>query len=201
MIIMEFLYLIGSRNPNPTHAANEWLRKSIGDIFCPECRQIKRKIYPGLIDIILEEYDRNDIAGAVDKVGICIYHRDFIAQIFDYMKDFGFGKCYTEAGDLIPELVTVYSKEYIILRGNKNSDYRICDTCGTVNTYATSGKKYILRYQIKDWKQVYGEGGYLYIADELVPNLDLSQWKYAKLDKVLIRDKPIDGRHFPGDPE
>lgn len=198
---MEQLYLIGSSQPNPTIASKEWRRNSSREFLCNECWRVKREIFPKPIDINLCSYQKDDIGGGVSHGGVCVYHRDLIVQIYDYMKDFVFGKCYTEEGDLIPELVTVYSKEYVILRGNRNSDYRICNSCGNVNTYATSGKKYILRSQVKDCQKVYGGvSGFVFIADELVPQLDLSQWKYACLDKVLIRDKPIDGQYFPGDP-
>jgi hypothetical protein len=198
---MEYLYRIGSRHPDPIIASKEWRRNSSREFLCNECWRVKRDIFPKPLDISLCSYKRNDIGGGVSHGGACVYHRDFIAQIFDHMKGFAFGKCYSETGDLIPELVTVYSKEYIISRGNQNSGYRVCDTCGNVNTYAISGKIYVLRKQLCEGKKVYSSANsFLFISDDLLDKLDFSQWKYAKLDKVLIRDKSIDGQHFPGDP-
>jgi len=191
---------ISTNHPDPVHATPEWRQKAYGTVICPECHRINRNQFPCPCDVVLLNHPGNRIIGGIWYTNIEIFHINFIEQIDKYLTDFTLGKCLTSKGDVIDEYITCYGKDYIIVRGDKTNQYRICGTCNMISSGGWNGPRYILRSYLKDYYIYQSSFGSVFLVEDLASRLDFSPWPDAELKPIAVRDKPIDGQILPIDP-
>ena len=197
---MKRLFRITSNHPDPTHATNQWRSQASGSVVCPQCCKLLPSWFPRPIDIQLSEFKENSITGGVAFAGVRTFHREFIRQVFDYLTDdFVLGRCFDEAGGLVEEYVTCYTRRPILIRGNKNSEYRTCPACKAIWPNGWEGKQYILRSYLSDARIYQNYSSTMFIDEELSEQLDFSLWDDVDSAPIDIRDEPMDGQHLPCD--
>ena len=198
---MNKLLLLGSTNPDPTHATNQWRAQASGSIVCPQCCKLLPSWHPKPIDIQLSEYTPGTVSGGVAFTSVRIFHRELIRQIFDYLtNEFVLGKCFDENNNHVEEYVTCYTRSPIVMRGNERSEYRTCSICKAIWPNGWEGKQYTLRSYLSNARIYQNYSSAMFIDEALCEQLDLSLWNDVDLKTIAIRDEPLDGQHLPCDP-
>ena len=196
---MNSLIEISTNHPNPVISPSLWRHAEFGKTLCADCHRVDRTKYPRSFDVKLEEYPHHVITGSVWDIGVKIFHIDFIEQIKPYLAHYVLGKCYDEKNKLIKQYVTCYGRDYIVARGNKQSNYYVCKSCGAVSSSGWHGMQYTLREYLSDPLIYQNVSCSMFIDDDLALKLDFSAWPDAVLEPIAIKDEPMDGQCLPCD--
>lgn len=179
-----------------------WLSEAIGTVLCRQCKGINRVRYPAAVDVCVQSVPSHMTTGLVFRTGISLIHVSLLQVLRPYLQDFVLGRCLNAKGQVIEEYFTCYSKSYIVRRGGKGSRYRICPECGTISSQPDRYPPYVLRRELQEGQSVYQHGGcFLHVTEELAARIDWRGWRNVMLEKVEVRDVPIDGQRLPGDPD
>jgi hypothetical protein len=100
-------------------------------------------------------------------------------------------------GQVLDDYVTLYSRQYILIRGNKQSKYVVCSECGTVRPHGWHGRQYVLRSYLTESRVYQSPFNELCIDEELALKIDFSSWPDVDLETIEIRDEPMDGQELP----
>jgi hypothetical protein len=198
--IHEVLIEISTNHPDPVHATPAWRHKAYGTVLCHECHRIDRKKFPLPCDVVLLNHPGNRIISGIWYTNIEIVSAKFIEQLSEYLTGFALGKCLTPKGDVIDEYVTCYGKDYLIVRGDKRNQYKICGTCNMISSGGWDGPRYILRSYLRNTYVYQSSCGSIFLDEKLAIKLDFSPWPDSELIPIAIRDEPLDGQVLPIDP-
>ncbi len=103
------------------------------------------------------------------------------------------GKVFDADGKQIEKYVTVKGKkERLTLRGNEESEYRICEVC-SAHVYFAIGNMYLLPHSVESRLPMYQADRGFVVNEDIYQRLSVRKWKHAKLAKLAILDKPRDG--------
>lgn len=193
---MERLVVIHSDGESAWTTKN-WLALNSGKAYCQSCAMVNRRNFPVPFDLTLSNIPEHQIAGHVFSTGFHIYNKMFIDQIKEYIGDFTIGKCFSTDDELVDEYVTLYSKRYILIRGNKKSKYETCKKCGTVSSPYWYGRRYVLRSYLTESRVYQSPFNDLCIDEELALEIDFSPWPDVNLETIEIRDEPMDEQEPP----
>ena len=139
---------------------------------------------------------KQEKSNSYSAVILSIFHVDFIEQIKAYLGGFVLGKCLKLDGSSVRQYITCYTNSWILQRGDEQSKYWACKTCGIISQSGWSGPQYILRGQLGDCHVYMSAGGRMYIDDSLASELDFSPWPDTLLERIAVRDEPQDGQCF-----
>ncbi len=194
---MRRLVQISTNDDDLFHASKSWIAQAYGSCLCEECHGVDRTRFPEPIDVVLAEYSQSCIGASPWWTGIEVFDRAFLAQLGEHLSGFVVGRCLDDGGNIIEKYATCYTAHYIIERGNRNSRYWICGTCGSISPDGWYGKQYTLAEYLDDRLVYQDASGTMYIDEELALELDFSPWPDADLTTIPVRDKPIDGKDLP----
>jgi hypothetical protein len=197
---MKNLKMVCSNHPDPIHSTGEWRRKAYGSILCKECHLLNRNIFPEPIDVTLNERPQFRITGGVWWTGVRIFHKSFLEQIKEKIEDFVIGRCFDKDGNLITDFVTCYSKDYIVIRGQKGSKYEICNECNTISPIPGINPHYIPRFYLTNSLIYMDSDCSMYIEENLAKKINFTPWTDLEFETIPIIDKPVDGQILPIDP-
>jgi hypothetical protein len=200
------MYRVQSRSNDGPDADLDWVRQSVGKLFCEHCRTVNRKLYPQPIDVVLRQIPpRTWTSGGCFRVGIPIYRADFAAIVQREVPEFIAGRCLLPDSSVVEDYVTLYSPTWLLMRGDEQTTTRVCQLCGSVWTdlvMVFPGRPaYLLRHQLTGASIYQGRSGPLFMVKELVDTIDWRQFSDMRRQRVDIRDTPLDGRRLPGDPD
>ncbi|MBS0190195.1 MAG: hypothetical protein U0573_01580 [Phycisphaerales bacterium] len=176
-------------------ASKEWARDhGFGKIICPECTKRLPSFQTAPIEPWLIVLPGRQSVNSVYHGGCIAIRNDLAAVLRAHMPHFTWGRCFTAAGKLIETHQTCFTREYLWIRGNKESNYRgRCKLCGQPQ-YAHAGHPMVLRQDLLPRVQVYnGPRKELLVAKELADKIDWSPFKDIELFRVVEVDQPMDG--------
>lgn len=182
-----------------THATGQWRRRAEGTILCSNCHNVLHSYWPKPCNVELYEDPNYQISGSIWWIGLSIFHKDFLVQIKRHLEQFVMGECFDEHGKKYEYYLTCYTNSYIVIRGNKESKYNICEKCGLVEQNGWHGKQYTLSQYLSDAMVYMDVGGSMYIDEMLAHTIDFSAWPDVELKPIAVYDKPRDGRCLPID--
>lgn len=191
---MRALLELVSNEPSPINTPPAWRQQAYGTILCEKCHCIDRSNFPKPIDVILTGKPERRIEGGIWWTGINIFSVQFIDMIRKHLSRFVTGKCFDTAGNVIADYVTCYSKDYFVVRGNKESRYKSCDKCNTMRPIGWHGPQYVLNECLTDELVYMDADSSIFLDKRLVTELDLSKWADMELKPIAVRDKPTDGQ-------
>ena len=186
----------GYLEPEPVFLYEEWLDTAYEKGLCPECHCIDRRFYPQNFEVVLDDVPEGQVSALIENTGITIWRRDFLGILSEYMDGFIFGDVYLSDGTFLEDYATCYSKDYIILRGNIQSRYYRCSTCGTVTSKVKPGPQYVLRRYIKDSLVYQDAYCRMFLTEEIARSLNMDDFENVGLEPILVRDIPPDGLSF-----
>lgn len=192
---MERLVIVSSRIDESVFPTREWIESEKGRSRCASCGTVNRSRFPEPFDMVLSAAPPHCVSDSFFRIKI--YHREFINQISEYLRDFTLGKCVLSDGRILDDYVTQYSRRYILIRGNKHSKYVVCDNCGTVRPHGWYGRQYVLRSYLTESRIYQTPFNQLCIDEELAMQIDFSPWPDADLETIEIRDEPMDEQDPP----
>jgi len=195
-------YFVECMKPELVFPDEEWLQQGAG--ICPRCNYIDRSRYPRPVDVVLADRPEGQTAALIETSGITIWRRDFVKIIEKHLDGFVLGKCLLADDTVLDDYVTCYGAKYIVVRGNRQSRYRICSACGTVASEVRPGPEYVLARDLTDAKVYQNAQCRFFLAEEVAWAYDFDNWgndtAFVALKPISVRETPADGQHLPGDP-
>lgn len=194
-------------DPEDPVASDKWYEDAYeGDLRCSwDCAGIHPRNYGIPVHVPLDREPRRAIAPAPFAL---IVRRDLFEVLRPHLTDYVLGTCFIEkTGRVLDNWVTVYTPmlHSVMLRGGINAKYFVCPTCGYYwpeSDGSSSQVEYIVRSHLRDRNAVQSiECRSFMVTPWLASRIDWSPFKHLEFYPYPVLDRPIDGRHFPGDPE
>lgn len=141
-----------------------------------------------------------------------VMRTEFYELLRPYLKDSIIGKTYLVwenaygeiERELYPDAVTCYTHPQATCsyRGARTSWYIYCRTCGNFRDANAKRPKYFIRGDTYGRHVLQNRHGSIFISSALYEYLDLmSTYDDLEVEKIGLRDEPIDELALPGDPE
>jgi hypothetical protein len=188
-------------------ADENWLYRQDNGL-CPECLHVDRSRYPQPFDVVIESLPASleephlkeirQVSLFFANIPFTIWRRDFIDTLREEMSGMVIGQCVLPDGSEVSEYVTCYSKNYVILRGNRQSRYRICPRCGCNASEIHNSPWYLLSKDIQGGPIYQDSECRLYVDPEIqVRHPFLTKQFNISLVWTSVRDAPVDGQCLP----
>jgi hypothetical protein len=130
----------------------------------------------------------------VPKLGIGVIRQAFVEALgrSTVKEHLYLGTVADESGNLVPDLATFRGEHPARLRGNEQSTFRICKSCGRPRYYAM-GKRYLLRDNFPHNPLFESSIHQLVIDQTILDRIDLKQWKKIYIEELPLVDAPSGG--------
>lgn len=184
--------------PQPVTPDEDWLAGACGDIVCPQCRRIDRTQYPRPLDVVFCDPPSYETSVLLEGTGITVFRRDLVDYLRDHLAGFVLGECFLDDGSAMDEYVTCYGRDYVIVRGGRNSRNFVCNGCGMILSDLGPGPRYVIQQELTGASVYQDAQCGLYLAEELGFEIDLGPWIDAFLAGIGVRERPIEGQPLPG---
>lgn len=188
-------------------AAPDWQRRSNGILWCSHCRSLNRTIYPLAIDCELRSAPCGTWSiGVPFRADVPIYRSSLTKQLDRDLtrSGFVFGRCLRPRGQVVDNYATMYSRNYVVLRGDTETITKVCAKCGDVwtdlVTVFAGRPAYVMRHQLSDATVYQGRAGKLLVTREVAARIDWTAIPDVRVARIDVRETPLDHRHLPGDP-
>lgn len=199
------IWCIDSKSNDGPDADPDWSSWAEGNLFCAHCRTVKRSLYPTPIDVTLREKPPSTwTIGNPFRVGIPIYRADFADILQLYWPGLVRGRCVSNDQRVFGEYVTLYADTYVLMRGDSETNTKICPLCNSVWSDLVIVYKnrpaYLLRHQLTELRVYQSRCGAIFMMDDVFQTIDWSEFRDLRRQLIEIRDTPLDDRRLPGDP-
>jgi hypothetical protein len=190
-------YQLSSKSPNPETPDKNWLEGVKQTLLCKECSSAR--VVGRAIDILLQTTPDRSALNFVH--GVCLYIAGvtFLEALFpegpEKVLSLGtvFGPDRKEAAGF---RTMMKSNSVILVRGNERSTFRVCPQCKRI-WYSAIGRRYILMRDVGQCSVFESQYGDLVVAEPIVERLAGGKWRNLAVQKLDIRDEPIDGLQIP----
>jgi len=189
--------------PELVYPSEMWMNAGRTEMLCRICHSINRSLYPKPLDIVLEGPPEEGLPCVpVETTGVKIWHQAFLDQIRNYMGHFVFGQCVLSDGTTVSDYATCYCRKSVLIRGNRQSRYRKCQSCGSIQSSVKPGPQYVLSCYL-DGSDVYQDAaGDLYFTEKAAEIFHFKGWEVRAnyysycltFETLAVRDEPIDGQ-------
>jgi len=180
-------------DPQIVYPDMSWLSNVNSSGICPLCKCINRQRYPAPADVMIERSPNEDQTSVlIETTNITIWKKDFVEKLSLYRDGFAIGKCFTSDGRILDDYVTCYLRKCITIRGNKQSRYQLCQSCGAIISNVEPGPKYVLEKEL-DGSRIYQDAlCRFYVTEDVVDDFDEPQEDLA-FNAVSVRNTPAEG--------
>jgi hypothetical protein len=142
MNTQKLYYHLVTASDSPCHLTREGYAEAERTWLCPECYTPR----PGLtaIDACIQLAPTKEPLNFIYGAGVPIASKEFFSKLDANMveRDLYLGRLYDSNGIELKHWATFRGKCRLIVRGSKNAQYRICETCGRT-VYFAMGKSYL----------------------------------------------------------
>ncbi len=189
-------YQLSSNSKNPETPDETWFEESKRRLCCERCSSARVTGQP--IDVVLQTKPDRSALNFVHGVHIHISEKSFLNTLFPEgpEKVLGLGKVFGPTREVASGFVTIMSRDRILVRGDERSTFRICPQCHRI-WYSAIGKRYILKADIRDAFVFESQSGNLVVAEPIARRVIGGKWKNLVIQKLGLRDAPIDGLDIP----
>ena len=181
------------------HATGQWRRAAAGVILCEECHLIMNSHWPKPCNVELHEPPGHRVCGLVWWTKVSIFHKDFLAQLRHHLDSFILGECCDDKGRKYEKYLTCYTRRRIVVRGNKDSTYRVCSKCGSIVPDGWHGRQYTLSQYLGTDLVHMDAYSNLFIDEKLIEQIDFGPWPDVELQPIGVCHRPRDGQRLPID--
>jgi hypothetical protein len=161
--------------------------------LCPSCFTPR----PGVesVDAWLQDRaPRDKPLNLVYGCGLGLIHRELLSLVGDELvqRDLYLGRVIGGRGEEIKDWVTFRGRRRVVVRGDKEAGYRLCEDCGR-HVYYAAGRQYLHPAPPVDAtifeSDVYG----LVVPPEIYERIGVRKWRRLAIDKLPILAEPLDG--------
>lgn len=200
--LAEYGYSLVTRKEEPAFPDLKWRESALGRELCSKCGKILGPWHPRPIDIRLEEWPTKSPIDHVTSTGISLIRTDLLSELSPFMKDFAIGACYDTNGKPIDNYHTYYMPPWVVERGEKYADFRICRACGAIWLNTRHQRRIVLlRRDFAQHSVRQGCVGETYVS-ETVRSALVKRWsRKIEFYRIPLVDVPPDGERLPGDPD
>lgn len=175
-----------------------WRRRCPQNGLCPTCGHVDRRRYPAPFDIVLQQAPEGQPCPRVEGTGVTIWRREVVEMVAEHLRDLAFGRCFLADGSELSRYVTCYSRDCVVIRGNRYSRYQTCPDCGTIVSHVKPGPQYLLRGDVGEGKVCQDAFCRLILPEAVVLSQpDLDGWdgdpycpELVALEPLYVRDEP-----------
>ena len=192
---MQYLYKIGSNEAIPL--CNDWLEAFKKKYACKECQIVLPQTYEKAVDVCLQKKAETfamffTTSYFTTSISAHIMRKDFFELFANEMRQLNVGKvCLKTESIVLHDYVSVVGYPRLRIRGGPESQMCPCPVCGNPR-YRASDPCYILRKTIINQSIYISTIGGIIVTEELAKRIGKKKWKGIYIQKIPIRDEPID---------
>jgi hypothetical protein len=184
---------------DPCFQLKEAHAEAMRTTLCPGCAHTR----PGVkaIDVWFQEdrAPRDKPMNFLYGCGIGLIHRQLLELLApeDADRDLFLGRVHNRHGRECVDWRTFHGRRTVIIRGNKNAEYRTCEVCGR-NIYHATGQSYLCPAPPAD-ASIYGSNlGGLVVSIDVAERVKAKRWRKVAIEELPVLEPPPDGfGHLP----
>lgn len=176
---------------------NRWAKEQRGITICPTCFKMKRDIYPMTIDIYIDQLAKNTSYNIVFQGPCGIIHNDLLELLKPHLTDYSLGRCFRQDGSAISHYHSIYMRDVIFLRGDRDTEYYICPACRSIGG-SHDDNSYVLRSELPEAEIFQTYHDTLFVSESVARHFPWRKFKDIGPFIVPVRDEPLSDDPFPG---
>src|SRR5690606_15023802 len=98
------------------------------------------------------------------------------------------------------DVATFIGHKMVLIRGGPKSTFRSCPECGRI-WYSPVGKRYVLKRDVDQASVLDAWFGTLVVVEQVAQRIIGTKWKNLDIQKLELRDEPVDGLQIPNQSE
>jgi len=190
---LAIFYRLVALSKHPCSSQHEARREAKRTWICPGCGSPK----PGVkaVDVwIQDRAPRGKPLNILWLGGIGLIHNELLECVDPTVvqRDLYLGKVIGDRGNQIQDWFTFRGRREVIVRGNKQASFRICDVCRRV-LYFSMGKQYLSPAPLADATVFETHPGGLLVPEDIYQRVKLKKWRAVGIEKLPVLDEPLDG--------
>lgn len=191
---------VNSNAGDATIATRRWLCEARGSVLCGTCGKPIRERFPEPIDIVIDEFARRASYAHVADTGLKIIDAELFSAIERFIGvHISVGRCYFPTGVPDPKYLSYYTSGYLVVRGGPSSKYWKCPRCGSLASSVAPRERYLLHRDCLGELACFDSAGSIFLRSDVAEQVGWERWPDIMLDRVRVREEPIDGRDLPKD--
>lgn len=193
---MMYYYELSSKSPSPETPDTVWLAEAQKTLLCNGCNAPRMTIEG--IDVTIQGVPDRSALNFVPGICVGVAEVRFLRALLpeEPAAFLRFGRIFDCNKRETPNNVTFIGRNSVLIRGGPRSTFRVCQDCGRV-WYSPVGKRYVLRRDVEDASVLDAWFGTLVVSGAVVQRVIGGKWKTLVIQKLELRDEPIDGLEVP----
>jgi len=189
-------YQLSSKSPSPETPDKGWLAEAQITLLCKGCNA-PRMTTDG-IDVTIQGVPDKSALNFVPGICVGVAAVRFLRSLLPEgpAQFLRLGRVFDSDKRESPDAVTFIGQKSVVIRGGPKSTFRACQDCGRV-WYSPVGKRYVLRRDVGDASVLDAWFGTLVVSDAVAQRVIGGKWKNLAIQKLEVRDEPVDGLEVP----
>ena len=193
--MMDF-YQLSSKSPSPETPDKGWLAEAQRTLLCKSCNA--PRMTTNGIDVTIQGVPDKSALNFVPGICVGVAAVRFLRALLpegaaEFLR---LGKVFDSNRRELPDVVTFMGYKTVVIRGGPKSGFRLCPECGRI-CYSPVGKRYVLRRNVGDASVLDAWFGTLVVSDPVAQRVIGGKWKNLVVQKLEVRDEPVDGLDVP----
>jgi hypothetical protein len=197
---MHCYYQLSSKSGDPETPDKKWLANAEASLLCRSCRA-PRHSNAGIDVMIQGVPDRsalNFVPGICVGVGLSRFLRKLLPEGPEEFLHLG--RVLGSDNKPHSDVATFIGHKTVLIRGGPKSTFRSCPECGRI-WYSPVGRRYVLRRDVEQASVLDAWFGTLVVVEEVAQRIIGTKWKNLDIQKLELRDEPVDGLQIPNQSE
>lgn len=189
-------YLLSTKTKNPASPDPQWFAQAQGSLLCKGCCSPRATTHA--VDVVLQRLPDDSALNFVQGVCVAIATVPFLRALLPEgpEKYLYLGKVFDSEKSEVPAVLSVMGHKTVLIRGGEKSSFRVCQDCGRV-WYSPVGKRYVLKRDVGETEVLDAWFGSLVVSEVVAQRLTEGKWKNLVVQKLEVRDEPVDGLDIP----
>ena len=190
-------YQLSSKSPSPETPDKAWFAEAQKTLLCKSCNA--PRVVTGGIDVTIQGVPDRSTLNFVPGICVGVAEVRFLRALLpegpaEFLR---LGKVFDSKKRESPDVVTFMGHKTVVIRGGPQSGFRVCPECRRIS-YSPIGKRYVLKRDVGDSSVLDAWFGTLVVSDLVAQRLSSGKWKNLVVQKLEVRDEPVDGLNVPG---
>jgi hypothetical protein len=189
-------YQLSSKSPSPETPDRAWFTEAQKTLLCKGCNA--PRVATAGIDATIQGVPDRSALNFVPGICVGVAEVRFLRALLpegpaEFLR---LGKVFDSKRRESPDVVTFMGHKTVVIRGGLKSGFRVCPECGRIS-YSPIGKRYVLKRDVGAVSVLDAWFGTLVVTDELAQRVIGGKWKNLVVQKLEVRDEPVDGLDIP----
>jgi hypothetical protein len=172
-----------------------WYAEQTGDQMCAGCRRIDRSRHPAPCNVYVRQLPQVLSSGIVAWCCVGVIRLDLLDLLRPHLSEFALGGITLEEVGEVSNHHSLYSGNFVPLRGGRGSSYCPCQVCGRSGIFTT--EPYVLREELPAGSVIQDDYCRLYLSSVLARNFPWTSFPDIRPRLVPILDQEKDDDERP----